>query len=321
MYSIKKELTTKKLKLHVRNKHRERYDFDKLIGACSELAKYVKPNKFGDLSIDFFNPDAVKALNKAILKCFYEIDWDIPPMYLCPPIPGRADYIHYVADLLSEGNLGTVPVGKDVRCLDIGCGANCVYPIIGNHEYGWSFVGSDIDKTSISSANKIVELNLSLKGKVEVRYQDNTSDIFSGIIKKDEFFDLTICNPPFHKSLFDAQTGTLRKLNNLTNKKTTKPLLNFGGQSNELWCKGGELQFITNMIKQSKAFANSCFWFSTLVSNKSNLRLIYVELQQIGIFEMKTIEMGQGNKTSRIVAWTFLDKEQQRKWQNVRWYK
>lgn len=315
MLPEKREHPKEKSRLHPRNKHRERYDFKQLIESCPELARFVKVNVYEDESIDFFNPDAVKMLNKALLKHFYNISyWGIPENYLCPPIPGRADYIHTIADLLASKNNGKIPTGETIKCLDIGVGANCVYPVIGNKEYGWSFIGSEIDPVAIESANKIIELNPGLKGKIEIRLQRNSSDIFCGILNKDEFIDLTICNPPFHASLAEARSGTLRKLSNLNKKRITKPILNFAGQNNELWCEGGEERFIRNMINQSRQFSTSCFWFSTLVSKESNLKSVYESLRKDEVFETQTMPMGQGNKTTRIVAWTFLNREQQNKW-------
>lgn len=324
MLHKKKEHPKVKLSLHPRNKHRERYDFSQLIHACPELRAFVKLNNYNDESIDFFNPEAVKMLNKALLKCYYNIDnWDIPNHYLCPPIPGRADYIHHIADLLGSNDTGftdkKIPRGNTIKCLDIGVGANCVYPIIGNKEYGWSFVGSDIDPVSIKSANKIIETNPSLKGNIEIRLQHNSTDFFNGIIQKNERFDLTICNPPFHASFAEAQAGTVRKLSNLKHKKITNPILNFGGKNNELWCEGGEEKFVRDMIYQSKQFAASCYWFSTLISKQSNLKSAYKALSVVEAVEVKTIPMSQGNKASRIVAWTFLSREQQQKWITTRW--
>jgi 23S rRNA (adenine1618-N6)-methyltransferase len=322
MLSIKREHPKVKSQLHPRNKHRERYDFQLLIESSPELAKFVNVNNYDDESVDFFNPKAVKALNKALLKHYYDIgNWDIPQNYLCPPIPGRADYIHYIADLLGSKNNGKIPTGDTIKCLDIGVGANCVYPIIGNKEYGWSFVGTDIDPVSIESANKIVTQNPFLNGKIEIRLQNNPKDIFRGIINNDELVDLTVCNPPFHASLADAQTGTLRKLNNISGNKITKPTLNFGGQGSELWCEGGEVQFVLEMIRESKEFSGSCFWFSTLISKESNLKSVYEALRKEEALEVKSIPMGQGNKISRIVAWTFLNREQQEKWGSSRWNK
>lgn len=316
----KKEHPKEKELLHPRNKHRKRYDFKELTRSCPELAPYVTMNAYQDESIDFFNPQAVKMLNTALLKHFYDLDyWDIPPNYLCPPIPGRADYIHHVADLLASKNKGIVPPGREIRCLDIGVGANCVYPIIGHKEYDWSFTGTDIDRVSLEAASKIIKSNPSLHEKIELRWQKNPKDIFYGIIQKEEYFDLTICNPPFHASLEESQSATLRKLSNLKHKKTTHLRLNFGGQNNELWCEGGEEKFVRGMVHQSKKFSTSCFWFSTLLSKQSNLRSVYSTLENAKAAEVKTIPMGQGNKTSRIIAWTFLTEEQQQFWINTKW--
>jgi 23S rRNA (adenine1618-N6)-methyltransferase len=320
MHSEKRQHPKEKTELHHRNKHRERYDFNKLIECCPELAPFVSMNRYDDFSIDFFNPVAVKMLNKTLLNYFYGIDhWDIPPTYLCPPIPGRADYIHYAADLLGNSNQGKIPTGNTIRCLDIGVGASCIYPIIGVKEYGWNFIGSDIDSLAIASANTIVESNPSLQGKVELRFQPNHNDILQGIIQEGERFDLTICNPPFHASIEEAQTATLRKLSNLKQKRITAPTLNFGGQNRELWCNGGEERFVNDLIFESRRFKNSCFWFSTLISKVSNLKGIYSTLKRLNISEVKTIPMAQGNKISRIVAWTFLDSEKQKEWIMQKW--
>jgi 23S rRNA (adenine1618-N6)-methyltransferase len=316
----KKSHPEEKKRLHPRNKHRARYDFKQLIAVCPELARFVKLNIYNDESIDFSDPDAVKVLNKALLKYYYDIaDWDIPPHYLCPPIPGRADYIHHMADLLGNCNKGKIPTGKQIKCLDIGVGANCVYPIIGIKEYGWSFVGSDSDPVAIKSANKIIEMNPYLKMQIDLRLQQNAGDIFFGIIQPDEQIDLTVCNPPFHASPEEARAGTLRKLSNLNNEKTTKQVLNFGGQNSELWCKGGEERFVKDMIRQSKFFSDSCFWYSSLVSKQSHLRGIYEALSKAEAIDVKTIPMGQGNKSSRIVAWTFLTPDKQEECINTRW--
>ncbi len=133
----KKEHPKEKSKIHQRNKNRERYDFKQLVGSSPELSPFVKPNIYGDESVDFANPEAVKALNKSLLIHHYGIhNRDIPPGYLCPPVPGRADYIHHIADFLGKNNFGKIPKGPKIKCFDIGLGASCIYPIIGSQEYG-----------------------------------------------------------------------------------------------------------------------------------------------------------------------------------------
>jgi len=320
MPEIKKDHPAEKTVLHPRNRHRGRYDFKLLTVTCPELGKYVKLNAYGDESIDFANPKAVKWLNKALLKQYYGVDyWDIPTGYLCPPIPGRADYIHYAADLLGSSNNGKIPTGFRVKCMDIGVGASCVFPIIGNKEYGWSFIGSETDPVAIESASKIVNYNAFLKRNIDLRLQDNPKDIFHGIMERNEPVDITICNPPFHSSLEEAQEGTLRKLSSLNHKKITTPTLNFGGQTTELWCEGGEERFVRDMIRQSKQFGSNCFWFTTQISKQSHLESVYEALKNAGAVEVKTIPMGQGTKVSRIVAWTFLKKDQQKGWIDSKW--
>ncbi len=306
--------------LHPRNLHNERYDFATLIKSEPKLASFVHENKYGDLSVDFADPKAVLMLNKALLSCFYRVtQWNIPKDYLCPPIPGRADYIHYVADLLAASNAGEVPNGEKIIGLDVGVGANCIYPIVGTSVYGWTFVGSDIDKVSVKSAMSLVKNNDVLNGKIEIREQMNPDNIFTGIIGKNDRFDFTLCNPPFHRSKEEASAGTQRKTRNLTKNKSRNGTLNFGGQANELWCPGGEVTFIKKMIRQSVVQGNKVFWFTTLVSKKENLPSIYKALKLLNPVDVQTIEMKQGQKVTRVVVWTFLTKEMQQKWREERW--
>ncbi|MES2273757.1 MAG: 23S rRNA (adenine(1618)-N(6))-methyltransferase RlmF [Chlamydiota bacterium] len=289
-----------KTELHPRNRHRGPYDFKRLIEHCPDLSEFVGPNNYGTESIDFTNPIAVKTLNKAILKFFYNITWDIPEHFLCPPIPSRADYIHSIADLLSISNGGVIPQGKKISILDIGVGANCIYPLIGQREYGWSFIGTEIDPLAISIANGIIRQN-GLTESIEIRLQKTPSNIFEGILKEDHApFDLSMCNPPFHASPSDAAAGTKRKWKNL---KVKTDSLNFGGQKSELWCPGGEVVFIKQMIAES--IYVQCKWFTTLVSKAASLPAIFRALDQAKASDVRTIDLGQGQKKSRIIAWTY----------------
>lgn len=322
-----RKAASEKSELHPRNRHRSRYDFDALIQASPKLAHFVKLNAYQDASIDFSNPDAVKVLNQALLKKYYAIEyWDIPENYLCPPIPGRADYLHYIADFLASINNGTIPMSANIRALDIGVGANAIYPLIGQREYGWRFVGADIDANAIANAQRIVDSSHGLAASIELRLQVTPLAIFNGIIKQDERFDFTICNPPFHASLHEAQAGTRRKWQGLSKDRLNKkhvqhkaPTLNFGGQSNELYCAGGEETFVNSMINESTQFANNCLWFTSLISKASNLPSVYRALKKVGVFEVKTIEMAQGQKKSRLVAWTFFNTQQQNAWCKHYW--
>ncbi len=304
----KKARTTKSGKLHPRNPHLGRYDFVELVAASHDLEAFLRPNPKGDQTIDFSDDKAVRALNCALLAHYYGVThWMIPPGYLCPPIPGRADSIHYLADVLADSNGGGVPRGKEVKVLDIGTGANCIYPILGSRSYGWQFVGTDVDKAAVKTARLIVESNPCLRGQVKVVHQKDSDSIFRGIIRPGDRFDLTMCNPPFHASMEEAQASNQRKRDNLSKGSQRKQAgkLNFGGQKAELWCRGGELRFVSQMIKESVSFGAQVGWFSSLVSKSENLPALKDELSRAGASRSDVISMSQGQKISRLLVWKF----------------
>lgn len=290
----------KKGELHPNNPHKGRYNFKLLVKNLPELKIYLRKNPRGEETIDFSDSKAVILLNKALLKTYYSIEnWDIPKGFLCPPIPGRADYIHYIAELLGGRK-------KGVKVLDIGTGANCIYPIIGSQSYKWDFVASDIDPKSIDNAKKIVESNKVLRNKIILKLQKKRDNIFEGIIEKNDKFDLTMCNPPFHASLEDALKANKRKVNNLNKEnKNVKKGLNFGGQKAELWCPGGERLFLKKMAEESARFSSQVTWFTSLISNKDNIKPTQKLLDKLGAKKIKILEMSQGQKISRVLAWTF----------------
>ncbi|MGL4403697.1 MAG: 23S rRNA (adenine(1618)-N(6))-methyltransferase RlmF [Fusobacteriaceae bacterium] len=294
------EKIVKKGELHPNNPHKGKYNFKILTSNLPELKGFVRNNPNEEETIDFSDNQAVICLNKALIKTYYDIEnWDIPEGFLCPPIPGRADYIHYIADLLSQK--------EKVNVLDIGTGANCIYPIIGSQTYGWNYIASDIDTKSIENAQRIVDSNENLKNKVTLRLQKDKNHIFIGIIEKNDRFHLTMCNPPFHSSLEEALKANKRKVDNLNKgNKDIKKGLNFGGQKAELWCPGGERLFLKKMAKESALFASQVGWFTSLVSNKENVKPTIKILQKLGA-QCRILEMSQGQKISRILAWTFAD--------------
>lgn len=309
-----------KKELHPRNAHSNRYDFASLTEACPELKQAVFVNAYGDESIDFADPKAVKLLNKALLTLYYKIKhWDIPQGYLCPPIPGRADYIHYLADLIATCNSGVIPRGEKVTGIDIGVGANCIYPILGHQLFGWNFIGTDTDEKAINNAQDIINKNDVLNHAIKLIIQPDAGLLLKNILPAGQLFDFTICNPPFHASAQEAHQASLRKVTNLKGKRIKSPILNFGGNNAELWCNGGEAGFITRLAHESTAFSQQCFWFTSLVSKQTTLPLITKLLTQLKATDIRVIEMAQGQKISRFIAWTFLTQSQQYNWCDKRW--
>ncbi|WP_114418933.1 23S rRNA (adenine(1618)-N(6))-methyltransferase RlmF [Marinospirillum perlucidum] len=292
--------------LHPRNRHNQGYDLPALIKSHPPLGPLVKPNAHGQLSIDFADPLAVKTLNAALLLHDYQlVGWDLPEGALCPPIPGRADYIHYLADLPGLDR-------KDVRLLDIGTGANGIYPLLACRIYGWQCVGSDINTQSLENVALILDNNPDLKDRLLLRHQPDKNHIFAGIIQEKEFFDVTACNPPFHASPEEALKSSQIKTQKLARSRGEQtaskptPTLNFGGQGAELWCKGGELLFLKKLVRESRIYSGQCRWFTSLVSKADNLKPIKKLIRKQGALDLREIEMRQGKKITRILAWTYI---------------
>jgi len=297
-------MTSQKPGLHPRNRHHSRYDMNALCQSCPALRDFIISSPAGEPTVNFADPQAVKTLNKALLAHFYGVaQWDIPEGYLCPPVPGRADYIHHLADLLAADRGGVVPAEATV--LDVGTGSNLIYPLIGVHEYGWRFTGSEIDPQAFASATAIINHNPGLSRAIRLRRQKEARAIFAGIIHKNEHYDATLCNPPFHDSAEAARAGSERKRRNLG--QAADGALNFGGQQQELWCEGGEVAFISKMIAESAQYARQVKWFTTLVSRGENLPPLYRALTAVGAVKVVKKEMAQGQKQSRFIAWSFLD--------------
>ncbi len=299
-------MPTSKAAFHPNNIHQSGYNFSELCKQYPPLEELTFINNYGTTTLDFSNPKAVKKLNRALLFTYYNIRyWDFPDVHLCPPIPSRVEYMHHIADLLKNVN-----IASSYPVLDIGTGASCIYPLLGNAAYQWNFIGTDIDTSSLKHATKIVKKN-NLDEVIQFRHQSNIRHVFKGILAPTDRFAATVCNPPFYSSAQEAQEANLRKQQGLGNNSRTR---NFSGKNNELWYKGGEKAFIHTFLYESSLFKNQCYWYSTLVSKKENLKGIYNSLKKLGATTVKTIPMHQGNKITRIVAWSFISADVQKEW-------
>ncbi|QCU72531.1 23S rRNA (adenine(1618)-N(6))-methyltransferase RlmF [Luteimonas yindakuii] len=307
--------------LHPRNRHQGRYDFARLLAARPALSAYMLTTPRGDTSIDFGNPMAVRELNRAILHSDYGIaHWDLPDGALCPPIPGRADYLHGLADLLAvDPGDGTIPRGMSVRALDVGVGASCIYPLLGHAEYGWRFTGTDIDATSLQVAAAIVHSNR-LDKAITLRQQPRRGNVFRGVVADDDRYDVTLCNPPFHASATEAAQANQRKRRQLggAGAPATASALNFGGHAHELWYEGGEAEFLRRMVRESVGFGAQVLWFSSLVAKSAHLPGVRRQLREAGALEVREVAMAQGSKQSRFVAWSFMDSAAREAWRATR---
>ncbi len=289
-------MASTKKNFHPNNIHNNGYDFEKLLTSNAALKPFVFENQYGNLTVDFSNPKAVKEINRSLLMAYYNVKlWEFPDSNLCPPIPGRVDYIHHLNDLLQASD-----ITDNISILDIGTGATCIYPLLGNAVYGWNFVGVDIDLDSLDSAQDIIDDN-DLDPQILLRQQFDEQQILTGVIEKEDAFTIAMCNPPFYKSAAEAQGANRRKTRNLG----TNAVRNFAGNNNELWYVGGEKAFLHNYLYQSSLYKEQCVWFTSLVSKKENIESLEKSAKKLGVAEFKVIPMQQGNKVTRILAWRY----------------
>lgn len=283
--------------VHPNNRHANGYNISALCQTVPALSPFVTQTPAGKASIDFANSEAVRLLNAALLEHDYGVQgFTLPRSSLCPPVPGRADYLHYLNDYLAT--LVSNPKGKTVNAIDIGTGASAIYPILGHALFNWQWVATDISQRSLNNVKRILAPNPNLVGAIRIRHQSNPSAYFADVIKKGESFDVTVCNPPFFKSEQDAAAANQRKTRNLG----TQEGLNFGGKHNELWCEGGEIAFIIGMIEESKRYLGQVSCFTSLVSKQKSLAPIERQLKKHKA-KYDIVEMGIGQKVSRFIAW------------------
>jgi 23S rRNA (adenine1618-N6)-methyltransferase len=275
--------------MHQRNIHRYGYDFVKLAKTHPALESHLITTESGAFSIDFSKATSILEFNTALLKLHYGIKyWKLPANTLYPPIPGRADYLHHLADLIGKGAK---------KGLDIGCGASAIYPILGNAIYDYEMVGTDVDETSYNHAQD----NTAKNDAIRIRHQADRSNIFKDMILPGERYDFTMCNPPFYTSKEEADKVNVKKQRNLGTVENSR---NFSGASHELYCNGGEALFIKRMIKESAQFKEQVGWFSCLVAKSQHLKPLEKQLTKAGA-SYHIIPMESGNKKSRFIAWKF----------------
>ena len=161
-------------------------------------------------------------------------------------------------------------------------------------------MATEIDPVSVKTASLIVQSNACLSKLIKVVQQTDQKTIFKGMIKDNDKFDLTLCNPPFHSSMAEVEASNQRKWRNLNSGKSGKApaKLNFGGQQTELWCPGGEIVFIKQMAKESVEFAEQVCWFTSLVSNGDNIRPLKKLLSRLDAKQIEVVKMRSEDRKS-----------------------
>ncbi|XP_060521193.1 U6 small nuclear RNA (adenine-(43)-N(6))-methyltransferase [Cylas formicarius] len=278
--------------MHPRNIYKKPPDFQQLALGYPEFRKYVKLDICGKVSFDFKDPDSLRVLSRTLLKKDFGLDVQIPREKLVPTIPLRLNYILWMEDLLDFMQLG-----ENIKGIDIGTGASCVYPLIAAKKNNWSMVGTEIDEKSVSFAKKNVESNKLSSLITIVRVQPDT--FLKGAVGNDPY-DFCMCNPPFFSSFHEVHPFfKSRKIDR------PRPKNAFVATANEVVSKGGEVEFIKHIIKESKELGDQLKLCSSMVGHKSSLPHLKAFLRELEVRSFKETEFCQGNTTRWGLAWTF----------------
>ena len=289
--------------MHPKNRYRyERPDFRRFVEICPEFRQYTTTSSTedGHVSVDFRNWDACRELVRLQFQEDFGISWTIPKPHLVPPIANRLNYLCFIHDLISLWS--PEPKNRasyEYKVLDIGCGANLVYPLLGAVYFGWSFVGCDVntDALRIAATNRDANPSISpciiLKKVASQPCQGNngTRGIIGSCLDDDDTFDACVCNPPFFSNFSDMGQN---------------PLTNYGGTSMEMVYPGGEESFVIEMIQDSAQHKHSIAWFSTMVGKKQTLKHAKKLLYSLGNTCIRTHELVQGTTHRWVISWSFV---------------
>eukprot|EP00741_Cyanophora_paradoxa_P005038 tig00000842_g4880.t1 len=265
---------------HERNLYRNKHpDFKQLADAHPEFAPYVFVNKFGAPSIDWRDPDANRALTRVLLKHDFNLDWDMPRDQLCPPVTNRANYIHWLEDVLAQS--GRMSGDPSVHGIDIGTGYSLIYPLLGVRIANWRFLATDIPPAgpplregAVEHARGLAARN-GLEGRIEVRRAE-AGALLAGVLREGEAFDFCMCNPPFFATPEDADASA-------------------------------KVAFVSRMVEESARLGTRVLWYSSMLGRKASLAPLRRALHARGVRNVRVTEFVQGRTTRWGLAWSHTD--------------
>ncbi|XP_068022025.1 RNA N6-adenosine-methyltransferase METTL16 [Melanerpes formicivorus] len=285
--------------MHARNRYKDKPpDFAYLAAKYPEFQQHLQTTLTGRVSLNFKDPEAVRALTCTLLKEDFGLTIDIPVERLIPTVPLRLNYIHWVEDLI-----GHQEADKRVlrRGIDIGTGASCIYPLLGATLNGWYFLATEVDDMCFNYAKKNVEQNnlSDLIKVVKVPQKTLLMDALkeeSGIV-----YDFCMCNPPFFANQLEA-----KGVNSRNPRRPPPSSVNTGGIT-EIMAEGGELEFVKRIIHDSLQLKKRLRWYSCMLGKKCSLAPLKEELRIQGVPKVTHTEFCQGRTMRWALAWSFYD--------------
>ncbi|XP_039439265.1 U6 small nuclear RNA (adenine-(43)-N(6))-methyltransferase [Culex pipiens pallens] len=285
--------------MHPRNIYRQKPDFNALVKQFPELRGVTTVDLNGRVKLDFKNREALQLLTRVLLRRDFGLEVELPAGKLVPTLPLRLNYILWLEDV--EEALGWRRNRAELRGLDIGCGASCIYPLLGvaRNRTRWKMVGLEKVRDSVESARGNVERN-GLTGDVRVVEQkEGEETVIRGFLEGDgvgERFDFCMCNPPFYEQDHEVENRTGHR---------PEPSAVSTGSMDELRTEGGELRFVEKIIDESLELKERITVYSSMLGHKRNYDQILRILKGRGVSNFTTTRFCQGNTTRWGVAWSF----------------
>ncbi|KAJ8880520.1 hypothetical protein PR048_016990 [Dryococelus australis] len=263
--------------------------------------RYPKFRKFaiqelsGRMTIDFKNPAALQALTITLLEKDFGLNVEIPLDRLVPTVPSRFNYVLWIEDLLQAAG----SAGIEVRGIDIGAGASCIYSLLAAKTKGWHMLATEVDSDSYKYAVENVHRN-NLQHLVQVK-QTDTGVVLQGIVSEGQQYDFCMCNPPFFSSEEELDSESKSR-----SPARPPPHSCRTGSPSDVVVSGGEVAFISRIIEESKELGTMIRIYSSLLGHKSSMDPVKSLLQKAGVSSMVDTAFCQGRTTRWYIAWTFV---------------
>jgi 23S rRNA A1618 N6-methylase RlmF len=250
--------------------------------------------------------DFTVSLTRGLLQAYFKLQLPhLESKHLCPPVPNRFFYLHWIDTHLLNGNRA-----QRLNCgMDIGTGATCIYPLLAAKFFKYNMAASEIDNDALALARLNVTAN-QLNHKIRLlevppSHSQQPSLPPGGPVERalracgggqTHRFDFIMTNPPFYdpESMEHCtpRAGDGRDRTSMTVSEGSYP--------------NGEIGFVTEMIADSLQARQSSLWFSSMLGKKTSLvKLEKLLIHLLGPAHVETTEYGPGQYTRWFVAWNF----------------
>lgn len=291
LFSGRHQTMSVKSRFHPRNIYKNPPNFKELAIEYPDFRKYVKQELCGRFSIDYQDQGAVKELTRTLLKRDFNLDVEIDDSRLVPRIPLCLNYILWIEDLLN-----VLPPEESKSGIDIGTGNVCIYSLLAARR-GWKMLATEIDPYNFKSATNNIIKN-DLFDTISLKMVPDSNHLLIAVLDANSKYDFCMCNPPF----FDYRE---KPINRTLRRAQLKQVAS--NVQSETCTEGGEVSFITKLMKESVQLKEQIKIFTTLVGKKCDFLYLKKELQKIHPKSTAFTEFCQGRTTRWGIAWTFLD--------------